>query len=286
MSNTKNTKNTHTPKSDGVKTPSQVGGNNDPQLSEKLKKIRGRKWFITIFDFNTKIQNFIESAKYWIWSKEICPETKRDHWHAFIEFENARTKYSLAKILGKGQIDKARGKLNECINYVKKDGDFKTNIKMPKPLKLIDKLYPWQQSIIDIINKEADDRTVNWYYSEEGSKGKTQLIKLLAVKYKALVIGGRVQDIANGLKNYHEANGEYPELVCMNLARDVKNLSYKGLEMIKDGLVINTKYECSQHIFNSPHLFVFANMRPKEEKLSKDRWNIVNLDEPKLSKLN
>lgn len=281
MKNTKNTKKTQQVESVVCETISQTPlaeGNNELQPSIKLKKIRGRKWFITIFDFNTKIQSFIESAKNWIWCKEVCPTTKRDHWHAFVEFENAKTKYVMAKNLGKGQIEKAKGKLKECCNYAMKDGNYRTNIVLPKPLKLITNLYDWQKKIIELIKTEPDDRTVNWYYSMEGNKGKTQLIKYLVVNHKALVIGGDAKSIANGLKNYHEEHSIYPEVVCMNLARDVKNLSYKGLEQIKDGLVVNTKYECSQHVFNSPHLLVFANMRPNEKKLSIDRWNIVNLD--------
>lgn len=278
MSDTKNTKKTQNPKELTVQHSTQASGNNDQKLSEKLKSIRSRKWFVTIFNLTQKIQDYIESAEKWIWAKEICPTTKKEHWHAYLEFENARTKYTLAKHLGKGQIEKARGKLKECMNYVSKDGNFKTNIKLPKPVKIITELYQWQKDLVALLNTEPDDRTVNWYYSIEGAKGKTQMAKYLAINHKALIIGGKASDIANGLKNYHTEHECYPDVVLMNLSRDVKSLSYKGLEQIKDGLVVNTKYECSQHIFNSPHLIVFANIKPDTSKLSKDRWNIINLD--------
>lgn len=251
-----------------------------PSVEEKLKKIRSRKWFITIFRFDTKIQDFIERSEKWVWSKEVCPTTKKDHWHAYIEYKNARSLMSIKKEIGDAKIEKAKGRIKQAFDYIVKDGDYKTNLpyKKKKPLKLIDKLFEWQQEVIDICKTEPNDRTVNWYYSLEGSKGKTSLIKYMVIKYNALVIGGKASDIANGLKNYFEANEEYPEVVLMNLTRECKNLSYKGLEQIKDGLVVNTKYECSQHVFNSPHLFVFSNMLPDKSKLSKDRWNIKCLD--------
>lgn len=264
-------------------TSSVEGGNTSsfPLQDEKLKKIQSRKWFITFWEMTTKLQEFIEKQKQWVWAKEVCPTTKKVHYHAYIECKTPTKFITLQNMCDKKcDLQKAKGKAIEAFNYIVKDGTYKTNMKYKrqKPLKIITELYDWQKEIISIIEQEADDRTVHWYYSKEGSKGKTQMAKYLAVHHDALIIGGRATDIANGLKNYHEANKTYPEVVLMNLARDVKNLSYKGMEMIKDGLVVNTKYECSQHIFNSPHLIVFANMEPEYKKLSKDRWHVVNLD--------
>lgn len=265
-----------------------VGGGNtsssplhSSSSADKLEKIKARKWFITFWEMTSKTQEFIEKQKSWVWAKETCPTTKKVHFHAYIESKHQITFKTLQNTFDKKcDLQKAKGKPIQAFEYVAKDGDYKTNMpfKRKKPLKIITELYDWQKEVISIIEKEADDRTVHWYYSKQGSKGKTQMAKYLAVHHQALIIGGKASDIANGLKNYNEMNKTYPEVVLMNLARDVKNLSYKGMEMIKDGLVVNTKYECSQHIFNSPHLIVFANMEPDYKKLSKDRWHVVNLD--------
>ena len=56
-------------------------------------------------------------------------------------------------------------------------------------------------------------------------------------------------------------------------------LIFVGLEHVKDGNFSSTKYGGGQHIFQSPHLLVFANQAPDTRKLTMDRWQIVNLDE-------
>jgi hypothetical protein len=56
------------------------------------------------------------------------------------------------------------------------------------------------------------------------------------------------------------------------------NISYASLECIKNGMVCNTKYETGVKVFNSPHIFIFANFEPEEpDKLSADRWIITEL---------
>ena len=56
------------------------------------------------------------------------------------------------------------------------------------------------------------------------------------------------------------------------------HISYASLECIKNGMVCNTKYETGVKIFNSPHVFIFANFPPDDEgQLSEDRWHIMKL---------
>jgi hypothetical protein len=55
-------------------------------------------------------------------------------------------------------------------------------------------------------------------------------------------------------------------------------ISYSSLESIKNGMVCNTKYETGVKVFNSPHIFCFANFPPDDEScLSQDRWKITQL---------
>jgi hypothetical protein len=43
-------------------------------------------------------------------------------------------------------------------------------------------------------------------------------------------------------------------------------------------MICNTKYETGVKVFNSPHIFVFANFPPdKPDELSNDRWIIKEL---------
>jgi len=50
------------------------------------------------------------------------------------------------------------------------------------------------------------------------------------------------------------------------------------LESIKNGLIVNTKYETGSKLFNSPHIIVFSNMSPDVSAMSMDRWKIICLD--------
>lgn len=298
MKKTQKTQNSKSPVSDNFDTNTTGDGNNDPSptespevLSDKLKKVRSRKWCCCLFpDETQKTQNLenlilkIKSlrADKWGYGVEKAPTTGTVHIHVYLEFKNAKTKYSLAKHFGKSWIQPAKGSaVKNAIYFSKGDGKVECNFNIPKKVKILkeEQFYPWQKDIINLLEQEADDRTVHWYWSKKGCVGKTALCKYLAVRHpeKVLLIDGKVADICNGLNNFHEKHEIYPEIVIMNLARNQKMISYRGIEKIKDGLIVNTKYEVSTHVFNSPHLVIFANEEPDRKELSADRWHIVEL---------
>lgn len=159
-------------------------------------------------------------------------------------------------------------------NYCKKDD---THIEGPYDqtsvfLKLPDKLYAWQQEIIDICNTEADDRTIHWYWEPEGCTGKTTLCKILYTMGATGIGNSGFKDIAQAIKGNEK-------IVFMNLTRDLEErVNYSAIEAVKDGLIFSAKYESGMKVFNSPHVFVFANWKPRIESMSKDRWNIVKVN--------
>jgi len=77
-----------------------------------------------------------------------------------------------------------------------------------------------------------------------------------------------------------KANMDKTNIVVFDLPRNNGNkISYSALESIKDGLIVNTKYETGCKIINAPHIIVFSNKPPEEgECMSIDKWRIVNLD--------
>ena len=147
---------------------------------------------------------------------------------------------------------------------------------LPKQLKIITELYPWQQKIADIVAEEADDRTVHWFWEGTGNVGKTALTKYLLVKYPHThyFSGGKANDIAFQLiKNKWD-----PEICIFNFPRTSEGaVSYNAIEQLKDGLVFSSKYEGGTKIFNPPHVIIFANWLPDVTQLSADRWNIVEI---------
>lgn len=162
------------------------------------------------------------------------------------------------------------------VEYCCKEGCY-WKFGFPKPIKIIEELYDWQKEIVEIYNTEPDDRKVYWFWEDEGNIGKTSFIKYMVVKHQVLFCsGGKYSDIMNLVFNQDMDNCK---AVMFNLPRaSMGGISYASLESIKDGMVCNTKYETGVKIFNSPHLFIFANFPPEdEEKLSNDRWVIKKL---------
>lgn len=148
----------------------------------------------------------------------------------------------------------------------------------PKPLKLISELRPWQKEIDTLLKKEPDDRKVYWYYDTVGNIGKSAFTKYCVAKYNALPINsGKHSDLINMVFNYLEKNEEL-NCVIIDVPRNNGNhVSYTAIEDIKNGLIVNTKYETGCKLFNSPHVIVFANEPPDLSKLSADRWIITDI---------
>jgi len=76
-----------------------------------------------------------------------------------------------------------------------------------------------------------------------------------------------------------EAPEERLETMIIDVPRDNgNNISYKAIESIKNGMIYSPKYEGGYKLFNSPHIIVFANQAPQQERLSSDRWVITQID--------
>ncbi len=154
--------------------------------------------------------------------------------------------------------------------------------KEPKKVKVLDddQLYDWQLDICSVLEKDPDDRTIHWYWSDTGNVGKSTFQKYLCVKYGAIILGGKSADCKHAIVEYEKTHGDKPEIIVCNIPRsfDPKFISYQAFEEIKDMCFHSGKYEGGMVVGNCPHLIIFANIPPNKDKMSKDRWNIVNLD--------
>lgn len=55
---------------------------------------------------------------------------------------------------------------------------------------------------------------------------------------------------------------------------------YCAMENIKNGHFTNTKYETEEILMDPPHIICFSNWLPDLSKLSRDRWIVVDLEQP------
>lgn len=132
-----------------------------------------------------------------------------------------------------------------------------------------------QKKILDIINNKPDSRKVHWIYDEYGNNGKSYIAKYLQLQYNTYYItGGKQNDILYGY------DGE--EIVIIDLARTyADNLEhiYTIIENLKNGMYLSTKYETVSKMFKIPNIIVMANFKPDINKLSRDRWDIIDTED-------
>lgn len=225
-------------------------------------------------------------AKKLVFQLERGEENGTPHYQGYLYYKNARYAKAISKHFGmwcqEAENDKA------CEKYAQKvptreDGPWgfgMKEFKLPQtPVETITDLYPWQKEIEDLVLGKPDKRTIHWYYDLTGNIGKTALAKYLCVHYNALYVNGKAADIKCALALMAKEEKPMPNIIIFGFTRSNEgHVSYDAMEAVKDGLCFAGKYESRQLVFNCPHVIVFANFKPEAEKLSLDRWHVVDLE--------
>lgn len=246
---------------------------------------RSRAWCFTLNNFTPEDVTFftdtLDTEKY-MFQHEVG-ESGTPHLQGVVYFENARTFKQMKQLHTKAhwEITKCvKGSVNYCCDPSKRAVPQDIWCKgwtIPKPLRIISDLRPWQLEIAEIVKTEADDRTIHWYWETTGNVGKTALCKYLLSKYPHthFFSGGKSNDIAFQIIK----NKWVPDICVFDLPRSCEGkVSYNAMEQLKNGLVFSSKYEGGTKMFNPPHVIVFANWVPDTAQLSADRWRIVNIN--------
>lgn len=160
-----------------------------------------------------------------------------------------------------------------CAQYPKFVESYLRDQFEPPPVQL-HPLRPWQQRMVDISNGEIDPRTIYFVVDEEGNSGKSWLAAYLeahSTRRVQVMKPGKIVDMA------YEFNEE-TEVFILDCPRAKQGdfIQYDFLESLKDGRVFSPKYESRTKKFVPPHVFVFMNESPDMEKLSADRYILVD----------
>lgn len=139
-------------------------------------------------------------------------------------------------------------------------------------------LYPWQQRVIDIVNGPVDERKIYWFWEPVGCTGKSTLVKHLCLTNPGcLPAAGKAADMKHLIHGWLAGHNELKTLL-VDLSRSREQfISYEGIEDVKNGLIVNTKYETAVDMFDPPHVICFANWEPDRSALSADRWEVIRL---------
>jgi len=149
-----------------------------------------------------------------------------------------------------------------------------TDMYIPRQVRDIVDLYPWQKKIKNNIGV-WDTRTINIIYDCVGNIGKSTLVAALCCE-----LTNKVR-VLPALPNFKDILGA---VMCMPTALmyicdmprglDKAKMSefFAAIECIKNGHVYDTRYTFKEKWFDCPNIWVFTNVMPEREWLSKDRW--------------
>lgn len=257
------------------------------QVDTPSRNTRGRAWCFTFNNYsNQELQDLkdyfeIDTETQFVLGKEIG-ENGTPHIQGCVRFKSARTFQSMKKLMPKCHIEICKN-WNASVQYCKKEGNHSTKLAnekliCPDPLEGKE-LYPYQKDIKNRIKEKADDRTILWYWEDTGNIGKTTLTKHFVISCGAIMLSGKANDCKYTVSMWIDSQKKFPEVIIFHYVRSNEEyISYEAIEAIKDGMFMNTKYECKMVVYPCPHVIILANFEPKLEKLSADRWKVIEID--------
>lgn len=140
---------------------------------------------------------------------------------------------------------------------------------------IITNLYPWQQEIKSRCDGRVDNREINVVIDTTGNIGKSAFCKYMAWHFKAPVCGwARTGDILNLVSKMPNRPVYFFDLSRSKPQDWARDDIAAAMEGIKNGLFVNTKYEVTQVVMKSPHLWMFCNTVPNISSMSRDRWSL------------
>ena len=259
------------------------------------RDVRAKGWCFTLNNWSEEEYKAIlsycqsESVCQFVIGKEVG-EQGTPHLQGYLRGKNVIRLTSLKNINNRWHLEVAKGSPEDNLKYCCKGSDFVSG-GFEKKLALRERikqriLYrdysevmwkPWQQQVLDIVSKEPDSRTVNWFWEETGGVGKSFLCKYLKLTQPCLIADGKKDNVLHQLCKMLDEEIE-PKIVILDIPRHGKDyMNYGLIEQIKDGCIYSGKYEGGDCIIDNVHIIIFANFEPDESKFSEDRWNIVHI---------
>lgn len=221
------------------------------------------------------------------------------HWQGRISLMKKKRKSELLRLLYEHDMLLANAHWSPCSNYnmgnmlyvmkidSKIDGPWTDKdekpIPIPKQIKMIESLYPYQQEIIDRSKYMWNCRKINVLYDSEGCKGKTTLATYCAVNK----IGKKLPCL-NDYRDLMQCIMCMPiqKLYFIDMPRAINKNKlaefYAGIEDIKNGFCFDTRYKYTELYFDAPEIWIFTNKLPEYHLLSIDRWIIWTISDNKL----
>ena len=249
------------------------------------------------------VEQCVKLGKKWCFQLEKGEQTGYMHWQGRISLKN---KHRLCELKKMWTITPLPNYLKPTSKetvvtgnffYVQKedtrvDGpwDDRNSVQkyIPRQFRgLMDRLYPYQQQIYDCA-KEFDSRNINLVYDKRGNQGKSTIAALCELFGNGLDLPpvNDAEKLVQSLcdicisKNLRTPS---PVFIDMPRAMDKTRLHgiYTAIEQIKKGKLYDVRHSYRDWWIDSPQLWVFTNIEPDLELLSRDRWRVWTVDDTK-----
>jgi len=237
--------------------------------------------------------NFMKSlGKQWVFQKERG-DSGYVHWQGLISLNKKRRKNELVRLCESEGLKLAnycepvvtsqRGetfyvtKLDTRIEGPWKDTDEDEEVYIPRQYRDIT-FRPWQERVAESRN-EFNSRWVDVIVDVTGATGKSTTAHVCRLRHGAVVV-----PVVNDAEKLRASVCDImmarklrtPGLVFVNIPRAVEQTRLGGImtaiEEIKDGYIYDLRYSFKDWDFDSPRVWVFMNVFPNLDQLSRDRW--------------
>jgi len=236
---------------------------------------------------------FRDIAKSWCFQKECGLKTGYLHYQCRISLKVKKRDCELAKL-----FDKEWGMWCSPTSIACKDDNFYVmkedtrvegpwsdtdeNVYIPRQVREIIKLYPWQEQIASMVNV-WDTRHINVVLDNSGNIGKSVLMMYL----RCHGLARRIPPI-NDAKDLMRIVCDMPTARCylIDMPRAMNKERLYGLfsavESIKDGFAYDDRYHYKEKLFDCPNIWMFTNVEPDMGMLSRDRWRFYEVKDNEL----
>lgn len=141
-------------------------------------------------------------------------------------------------------------------------------------------LWDWQEEVKARCFQEADDRTINYIVDRKGRMGKSKFCKYMGWKHNAVCIPwGKTGDILNYIVKVGARTTYVFDLSRTKPQDWAKDDISAAMEQIKNGYIVNWKFETGAFYMDPPHIWCFSNELPNLKSMSMDRWKLWEIDD-------
>lgn len=253
-------------------------------------------WDFTSYDINLNKDAIIEHLRNI--SKKFCFQLEKgekkgkNHWQGRISLKEKKRQAQVVVLFNtlfkKFHISRtsANNKDNDfyvCKEETRLEGPYKdTDIEVPRDVKKMIKLLPWQKKLKKTLSTE-EDRIIDVIIDLEGNSGKTSFTRYMMVHH-----GGKLLPMCNDYKDILRmvmCIGK-KDLYFIDMPRAMNKEKlyqfYSAIETIKGGYAYDDRYEFKDMIFDPPRICIFTNKKPDLKLLSQDRWRLWTIRNKKL----